>query len=367
MDYLAGKGELRDLIRKVEKEERLGFAEGVRLMNSKDILALGYMASIIRERKNGQRTHFIVNRHINPTNVCLNLCHFCAYGVKKEDPRAFSLALEEIERAAAQAAQEQAREIHIVGGLNPDLPFAYYVEMLERIKAVAPHTCIQAFTAVEIDFLAQQTGCSIAEVLERLRQAGLDSLPGGGAEVFAQRVRDKICPNKISGQRWLAVHETAHRLGLRTNATLLYGHIETVEERVEHLLRLRELQDRTGGFLAFVPLPFLPKNTALEGDMGAATTTGFEDLRMLATARILLDNFDHIKAFWIMLGPKLAQVALAFGVDDLDGTVVEERIMHAAGAETGQAMAKSSLVALIHKAGYQAVERDTLYRVVESY
>lgn len=367
MRSLFQSSELHDLIEKVEAGERLDFADGVRLMESRDILALGYMANWIREKKNGNKVYFIVNRHINHTNICVNLCKFCAYGVKKDDPRAFTLSLRDIEKAAQEAAHDGAAEVHIVGGLNPDLPFEYYLEMLKRVKAIHPEAELQAFTAVEIDYFSQITGKSVRDVLSELMQVGLSALPGGGAEVFSPRVREKICEKKISGERWLEIQETAHVLGLRTNATMLYAHIETTEERIDHLLKLRELQDRTGGFLAFIPLPFYPKNTALQGDMGVTSTTGFEDLRMLAVSRIMLDNFDHIKAFWIMLGPKLAQVSLNFGVDDLDGTVVEERIIHAAGAETEQGMAKRSLINLIEKAGRIAVERDTLYHVRRTY
>ncbi|GAB6174244.1 aminofutalosine synthase MqnE [Paradesulfitobacterium aromaticivorans] len=359
------ESELADIILKVEKGERLDFEAGIRLMTSNDILALGYMANIVRERKNGDKTYFIVNRHINHTNVCVNLCKFCAYGVKNEDPRAFTLSLQEVEEAAREVAGERISEIHIVGGLNSELPFEYYLEMLQRVKQILPEARIQAFTAVEIDYFTRITGLSTTQVLQELMQAGLDSLPGGGAEVFSSRVRAKICENKISGERWLEIHEAAHSLGMKTNGTILYAHIETPEERVDHLLRLRALQDKTGGFLAFVPFPFYPKNTKLEGSMGVESTTGFEDLRMLAVARILLDNFDHIKSFWMMLGPKLAQVSLAFGVDDLDGTVVEEKIIHAAGAETEQVMTKDALIKMIRKAGREPVERDTLYRVMQ--
>lgn len=367
MRSLFAHSDLSDLIEKVGNGERLDFEEGVRLMQSRDILALGYMANLVRERKNGDTTYFLVNRHINHTNICVNLCKFCAYGVKKEDPEAFTLSLEEIEAVTRKAAGGNISEIHIVGGLNPELPFGYYLEMLRRVKGILPEACLQAFTAVEIDYFAQITGLTVNEVLRELMQAGLDSLPGGGAEVFSPRVRAKICEKKISGERWLEIQEEAHKLGMRTNATMLYGHVENIEERIEHLLQLRALQDKTGGFLAFIPLPFYPKNTQLEGNMGVTSTTGFEDLKMLSVARILLDNFDHIKSFWIMLGPKLAQVSLNFGVDDLDGTVVEERIIHAAGAETGQVMTKKALINLIQKAGRHPVERDTLYRVRKSY
>ncbi|CAA7601742.1 7,8-didemethyl-8-hydroxy-5-deazariboflavin synthase [Acididesulfobacillus acetoxydans] len=367
MDRLFARSELADLIEKVERGVRLDFDEGVRLMKSKDILALGCMANLVRERKNADTTYFIVNRHINHTNVCVNLCKFCAYGVREGDPEAFTLSLEEIESAARKAAAENVSEVHVVGGLNPALPFDYYLEILRRIKRILPDVCLQAFTAVEVDYFTQITGLSVAQVLRELMQAGLDSLPGGGAEVFSPRVRALICEKKISGERWLEIQAEAHRLGMRTNATMLYGHVENAEERIDHLLQLRKLQDQTHGFLTFIPLPFYPKNTQLEGNMGVGSTTGFEDLRMLAAARIFLDNFDHIKSFWIMLGPKLAQVSLSFGVDDLDGTVVEERIIHAAGAETGQVMAKETLIRLIQKAGRTPVERDTLYRVRKSY
>jgi aminodeoxyfutalosine synthase len=361
------QSDLQDLIQRVKRGERLDFEAGVRLLESKDLLALGYMANLVRERKNGNKAYFIVNRHINHTNVCVNLCRFCAYGVPKEDGRAFTLTLAEIEEKAGQAAAENISEIHVVGGLNPELNYDYYLQMLQSIKRVLPHVRLQAFTAVEIDYFTRMTGYPLKRVLTDLRAVGLDSLPGGGAEIFSARVRNIICPQKISGERWLEIHETAHRLGMRTNATILYGHVESAGERIEHLLKLRELQDKTAGFLAFIPLPFSPGNTQMEGSAGAGNTTGLEDLKMLAVSRILLDNFNHIKAFWIMLGPGLAQVSLHFGVDDLDGTVVEERIIHATGVQTGQAMSKKTLVNLIQKAGRVAVERDTLYQVLESY
>ncbi len=361
MSVFFSASELQDLIYQVERRERLDLEAGIRLMQSNDLLALGYMANLVRERKNGNKTYFIVNRHINLTNICENLCHFCAYGVKKEDVRAFTLSLEEIEKAVSEAALENISEIHIVGGLNPELPYEYYLEMLKRVKKILPQVCLQAFTAVEIDYFTRITGYSLTQVLTDLRQAGLDSLPGGGAEIFSPRVRTKICEKKVSGERWLEIQEAAHRLGMRTNATMLYGHIETVEKRIDHLINLRKLQDRTAGFLTFMPLPFYPKNTEMEGYLGVGDTTGFEDLKMLAVSRILLDNIDHIETSWRMLGYKLAQVSLAFGVDDLDGTVVEE---HAAGSETGQAMSKKAIVELIQKAGRDPLERDTLYQCI---
>ncbi len=364
MTHLFTDSELSDIISKVEQGERLSRDDGIRLMNSKDLLAIGYMADSVRKKKNGDYAYFIVNRHVNHTNICANLCKLCAFGKKAEDPGAYTMTIEEIEEKAKACKGQRISEFHIVGGLNPELKLAYFEDMLRRVKNIMPDTIIQAFTAVEIDYFAQSENLSVEQVIKRLMDAGLDSLPGGGAEVFSSRVREKVCEKKISGDRWLEVHETAHRLGMRTNATMLYGHVETAEERVDHLLKLRELQDRTGGFLTFIPLAFHPKNTALE-ELNISRTTGYDDLKTLAIARLMLDNFDHIKAYWVMLGPKIAQVSLAFGVDDIDGTVVEERITHAAGAEAGQSMTKADLVNMIKAAGRKPAERDTLYTVLE--
>ncbi|MCG9966470.1 aminofutalosine synthase MqnE [Pelotomaculum terephthalicicum JT] len=357
-------GELADLERKILAGERLSRADGVRLYQAKDLLAVGRLADLVRRRKNGDKAYFIVNRHINHTNVCENLCKLCAFGLEAGHPRAYTLSLDEIEAKALASAGERISEIHIVGGLNPDLKMDYYVEMLRRIRRALPDVMIQSFTAVEVDYLARVHNMPVEEVLAVLREAGLDSLPGGGAEIFSPRVRKLICPRKISGERWLEVHLAAHKLGMRTNATMLYGHVETAEERVDHLVRLREAQDISGGFLTFIPLAFHPQNTGLE-PQSVSGTTGFDDLKALAVARLMLDNFDHIKAFWIMIGPKLAQVSLTFGVDDLDGTVVEEKIAHDAGAATGQFMSKAELVKMIRAAGRKPVERDTLYNVIE--
>lgn len=364
MNSLVAMSELKDLVEKVEQGERLTREDGIRLMESSDLLTIGYMADLVRRKKNGDYAYFIVNRHINHTNICDNLCKLCAFAKKPEDPDAYTMKLEEVEAKAIECTGQGVSEIHIVGGLNPELKLEYFEDMLKRVRRALPEVVIQAFTAVEIDYFASTEGLTVEEVLRRLIDAGLDSLPGGGAEVFSQRVRDKICEKKISGERWLEVHEAAHRLGMRTNATMLYGHIETVEERIDHFVRLRELQDRSGGFLAFIPLAFHPKNTGLEG-AGLSRSTGYDDLKVLAIARLMLDNFDHIKAFWIMIGPKVAQVSLAFGVDDIDGTVVEERITHAAGADTDQALTKQQLVKMVKAAGRIPVERDTLYNILE--
>lgn len=355
---------LLDIVEKVEKGERLSHEDGIRLMESNELLIIGYMADLVRKRKNGDYAYFIVNRHINHTNICANLCKLCAFGKKAEDPEAYTMELDEVEAKAIECRDQKISEVHIVGGLNPDLKLSYFEEMLKRVRRALPDVVIKAFTAVEIDYFARTENLSVDEVLRSLMKAGLDSLPGGGAEIFSQRVRDKICEKKISGDRWLEVHESAHKLGMKTNATMLYGHVETVEERIDHLVKLRELQDRTGGFLAFIPLAFHPQNTGLEG-MNLSRTTGYEDLKVLAIARLMLDNFDHIKAYWIMIGPKLAQVSLAFGVDDIDGTVVEERITHAAGADTGQSLTKNQLVKMIKAAGRLPAERDTLYKILK--
>ena len=356
---------LLDILDKVEKSERLSREDGIRLMDSNEILLIGYMADLVRKRKNGDKAYFIVNRHINHTNICENLCKFCAFGVKADAPGAYTMSLEEIEQKVMEHKDQEISEIHIVGGLNPDLSLDYFLEMMRRVRKILPNVVVQSFTAVEIDYFAKVGGVSAEDVLKRLKEAGLDSLPGGGAEIFAPRIREKLCEKKISGERWLEIHGIAHGLGMRTNATMLYGHIETTAERIDHMLQLRQLQDRTGGFLTFIPLAFHPQNTQLEEEMAKTKTTGYDDLKVLAVGRLMLDNFDHVKAFWIYIGPKLAQVSLSFGVDDLDGTVLEEKISHSAGANTGQFITKSELVKMIKAAGKIPIERDTLYNVIE--
>lgn len=364
MNKLFADSELFDIVEKVEKGERLNREDGIRLMKSNELLTMGYMADLVRKRKNGDYAYFIVNRHINHTNICDNLCKLCAFGKKPEDPEAYTMTIEEVEAKAIECKNQHISEVHIVGGLNPELTLSYFEEMIRRVRKALPDVVIQAFTAVEIDYFAKTENISVEEVLRRLMDAGLESMPGGGAEVFSERVREKICDKKISGDRWLEVHETAHKLGMKTNATMLYGHIETAEERIDHFIKLRELQDRTGGFLTFIPLAFHPKKTELENEQ-ISRTTGYEDLKVLAIARLMLDNFDHIKAYWVMIGPKLAQVSLAFGVDDIDGTVVEEKITHAAGADAGQSMTKQELIKMIKAAGRIPAERDTLYKILE--
>jgi aminodeoxyfutalosine synthase len=362
---LAARSGLDAVWRKVEAATRLDAGDAAALLESPDILALGAMADFARARAVGDEVYFISNRHINHTNVCRNRCLFCAFSHDEGDADAYTLTVDEIVAKARETLAEGGiSEIHIVGGEHPDLPFDYYLEMMRALRALAPGVHIQAFTASEIAHFSKISGKTVAEVLRELKEAGLGSLPGGGAEVFSGRVRDLICERKISGQRWLDVMRAAHGVGLKSNATMLYGHVETPAELADHMIRLRELQDDTGGFNAFIPLSFQPANTGLSELPGP---TGVDDLKMLAVGRLVLDNFRHIKAFWINVGLKLAQVSLVFGVNDLDGTVVEEKISHAAGVDTGQELTRAELVRVIRAAGRVPVERDTLYNVVRRY
>jgi len=355
---------LQSLAEKVLAGERLTFEDGVALYQSNDLLALGWLANYVRERRHGKRTYFNVNRHINPTNVCVASCKLCAFGRKPDAPGAYTMALEEAFRIAGENWTEAVTEFHIVGGLHPDLPFEYYLDLLRGLKERFPSVHLKAFTAVEIGYYAHIAQLPIREVLVRLKEAGLGSLPGGGAEIFAPAVRRVICDHKIGAHAWLKIHRTAHDLGLHSNATMLYGHIESAEDRVDHLLQLRGLQDETRGFLTFIPLAFHTPNTELGKLVEHHETTGFMDLKNVAVARLLLDNFPHIKAYWVMMTPRVAQVALKFGADDLDGTVVEEKIYHDAGSTSPQAMTRQQIIRLIREAGHEPFERDTLYRPV---
>jgi aminodeoxyfutalosine synthase len=352
---------LKQINDKVLAGKRLNRNDGISLFKSNDLLALGRMATHVAQQKNGNRVYFVQNMHINPTNICVNRCKFCAFSRSKGEPGAYEMTIDDILNKA-RGAGNGVRELHIVSGLHPDLPFVWYLEMLRALKQSFPKLHLKAFTAVEIDYLAKLSGLSVIDTLKQLRDAGLGSLPGGGAEIFNTAIRNTLCAEKISGDRWLEVIEAAHNIGLKSNATMLYGHIETYEHRIDHLLRLRELQDRTGGFQAFIPLSFHSQNTEIKKN---AYTTGFDDLKTLAISRLILDNFDHIKAYWVMLGEKIAQVSLNFGVDDLDGTVVEERITKAAGGTTDGIMTRDDIVHLIKQAGRTPVERDTVYNVVK--
>jgi len=346
---------------KVFGHQRLSFDDAVALYRSSDILAMGWLANHVRERMHGDVTYFNVNRHINPTNVCVAACRLCAFGRKKDAPGAYTMALEEAFATAASGYSEAVTEFHIVGGLHPDLPFQYYLDLISGLKERFPQVHLKALTMVEIAFLSKRAKLSIEETLRQLKQAGLDSLPGGGAEIFNDRVRRVICDHKIDGEQWLETARTAHRIGLKSNATMLYGHIENEEDRADHLLRLRALQDETHGFQTFIPLAFHPANTPLRH---LFTTTGFMDLKQIAISRLVLDNFPHIKAYWQMMSPKIAQISLRFGADDIDGTVIEEKIYHDAGATTPQGMRRAELERLIREAGREPVERDTMYRPV---
>ncbi len=362
---LSGMSTLATIAEKVHAGERLSEADALALYASNDLLALGALAALVNQQKNGTNVYFNVNRHINPTNICVNRCAFCAFSRTADADDAYTLALDQMVARAVAASAEGATEVHLVGGLHPDLPFAFYLELLQKIRKAAPSLHIKAFTAVEIDYFARISTQTIEQVLKQLLEAGLGSLPGGGAEILVEEVRQKICPEKISGQRWLEVHRLAHQAGLKTNATMLYGHVESPADRVRHMTLLRELQDETGGFQVFIPLAWQPENSPLK--LETKGTSGLDDLKTLAIARLYLDNFQHIKAYWIMLGEKIAQVALAFGVDDLDGTVVEEKIGHDAGASSPQSLSLERLIRLIKVAGKTPVERDTLYRPLRSF
>ena len=360
-DFQTDDQRLLAIREKVQAGERLNAQDALSLYRSPDILAVGWLANLVRERLHGDRTYFNVNRHINPTNVCVAACRLCAFGRKKDAPGAYTMALDEAFETAASGYSEAVTEFHIVGGLHPDLPLQYFLDLISGLKVRFPQVHLKAFTMVEIAYLARRAKLSNEETLRRFKQAGLDSLPGGGAEIFADRVRHIICDHKIDGEEWLETARMAHKLGLRSNATMLYGHVENDEDRADHLLKLRALQDDTGGFQTFIPLAFHPDNTALRH---LPSTTGMLDIRNIAISRLVLDNFPHVKAYWQMLTPKIAQIALRFGADDIDGTVIEEKIYHDAGATTPQGMRRQELMRLISEAGREPVERDTLYRPV---
>jgi len=353
--------QLSVIAQKVLAQERLSFEDGVKLYRSSDILAIGWLANNVRERLWGNTTFFNVNRHINPTNVCVAACRLCAFGKKKDMAGSYTMALEEAWQTAASGYTEAVTEFHIVGGLHPDLPFQYFLDLISGLKRRFPQVHLKAFTMVEIAFLAKRARLTIAQALEQLKLAGVDSLPGGGAEIFNDRVRRVICDHKIDGDQWLDVARSAHEIGLKSNCTMLYGHVENEEDRVDHLVRLRDLQDQTHGFQTFIPLAFHPDNTPLQH---LPKTTGMLDIKQIAIGRLMLDNIPHIKAYWQMLTPKIAQISLRFGADDLDGTVIEEKIYHDAGATTPQGMRRQELERLIREAGRIPVERDTLYRPV---
>jgi aminodeoxyfutalosine synthase len=363
--------------------KRLTPADALTLYESDDIFTIGRLANHVAFSKNGNNAYFIRNHHINPTNICVNRCKFCAFSRSKGEKGAYELSIREIvkklrAKSTEVISQESGvrkerpspiphppspfTEVHIVGGLHPDWSFDYYIELLKTIKKTFPDLHIKAFTAVEIDYFAKISGLSLKKTLLSLKDADLETMPGGGAEILTSQIRHRICPEKITGRRWLKIMEIAHDAGIKTNATMLYGHLENYKHRIEHMLKLRNLQDKTGGFQAFIPLAFHPMNTKIEG---AQYTSGIDDLKTVAISRLFLDNFPHIKAYWIMLGEKIAQLALMFGADDLDGTIIEEKITHSAGGLSGVALTKSQLINMIEKAGKVPVERDSFYRSIQ--
>jgi aminodeoxyfutalosine synthase len=356
---------LAEIDEKLQAGERLTFDDGVRLFDAPDLLAVGWLANREREKRHAARTYFNYNLRLEPTNVCEASCLFCSFArLKPGMPEAYTMSLEQAWDKLRQRADQPITELHIVNGLNPDLPFEYYTDLLRGFKAIRPGIHLKCFTAVEIAFFADLYRMTDEQVLRELTDAGLDSLPGGGAEIFAERVRKKICHDKCGADRYLDIHRLAHGMGLRTNVTMLYGHIETMAERIDHMQRARALQDETGGFQAFIPLAFHPDNNQMRK---LPPPTGTDTLRVHAVSRLMLDNIPHIKAFWIATSVELAQTSLWFGVDDLDGTVQEEKIYHMAGSSTPEGMTTAALTRLVRAAGREPLERDTLYNIVNRF
>jgi len=364
MNYTLIPRELRPVAEKIEARQRISEADALALYGSHDLNALGIMANAVREQKNGNYATYIINRYINYSNVCVLSCQFCAFAAKKRDAHAFEHAIDEIISAISESLRFGITEVHMVGGLHPTLKEDWYLKLLREIRALDPDLHIKAFTAIEVRHLAQRIFRKpIRETLELLREAGLDSMTGGGAEIFDATVRDQICRGKETAAEWLDVHRTWHKMGGRTTCTMLYGHIETLAHRVDHLRQLRELQNETGGFTGFVPFAFEPHATALAHVKPASAV---EQLRNLAVSRIYLDNIDHLTAYWVSMGLPLAQVALSYGVDDLHGTIIEEKIFHMAGATTPQEQTVASLERVICEAGRVPAQRDSLYRRISS-
>ncbi|HZT60489.1 MAG TPA: aminofutalosine synthase MqnE [Pyrinomonadaceae bacterium] len=355
---------LNELAPKIEAGERLSFEDGVALFQTDDVPALGRLADSVRRKLHGRVTYYNVNRHFNPTNVCYADCKFCGFFRTPRQPDAYTHNIEDSLRIAGEAVREGATELHIVGGLNTKLPFSYFTDLLSSLKSKYPQLHLKAWTMVELDHFARFYKMSDEDVIEQLKAAGMDSCPGGGAEIFREPTRSMICAHKTDGARWLELSGKCHAAGLKTNATMLYGHIESVEDRVDHFVRLREQQDRSGGFQCFIPLAFYPPGTQLSHLPGPS---GVDSLKTMAVARLMLDNFPHIKSYWVMLGKRLAQVALHFGANDLDGTITEGGELtesYSVEANNEVKMSKHEIVALIEDAGLEAVERDTLYNKV---
>lgn len=355
---------LEGIYEKLIKEKRVNLEDGLELLKTKNILGLGYLANERRRIMTGEQVFFNNNAHINYSNVCKVRCGLCAFAKDLGDKGAYTLTVEEIVDKAGRYADQGVTEIHIVGGIHPELPFSYYLDMIKGIKERAPQVSLKAFTAAEYDYFSQIENAPVAEILKIFKDAGLSFIPGGGAENFSQRVRDIICPGKLSGKRWLEIHRTAHQLKIPTNANILYGLIETDQELIEHLLALRELQDETQGFYALIPTAFHPKNTKFEN---VTQASALRTLKVIAVARLILDNFRYIKAYWVSSSPQVAQMALSFGANDLDGVVREENIYHTAGATSPQMQTEQQLIQMIHEAGLEAVERDTYYNILKKH
>ena len=361
MNFLLERSELRDVYEKVSSGERISEAEALRLFQTKDLNALGAIADLVRERKVGNRASYLINRYINYSNYCILSCQFCAFARKKRDADGFQHSVEEMVEMARQALPLGITELHIVGGLHPSLPFTYYTGLLRALKQVDSRLQLKCFTAIEILHLAWLARKSVEQILVELRDAGLDSLTGGGAEIFRPEVRSAIAKGKESAEEYLAVHRAWHTLGGRSTCTMLFGHVETLADRVDHLRQLRALQDETRGFTGFVPLAYQPENNRIPI---ATAPTGFDSLRTLAVSRIYLDNFDHITAYWVGLGLKLAQIALSYGADDLHGTIIEEKIFHMAGAVSPQSQTEAAMIQAIREAGRIPVQRNTFYETI---
>jgi aminodeoxyfutalosine synthase len=358
--YLERSG-LGGIAAKVLAGERLDRVDGLALCRHPDLLAIGVLANHARESRHGNIAYYIVNQHINHTNVCVAGCKFCAFYRTARQPDAYVLSPQDVERRMLEHIGQPIREIHMVGGINPALPFAYYTEIIRTMKRVRPEVHVKAFTMVEIAAMAENFGMTVEQVLLGLKDAGLGSIPGGGAEILTDHAHQVLFKGKIDHRAWIEIAMTAHRLGLRSNATMMFGHVETLEERIDHMILLREAQDETAGFMAFIPLAFHPENTRLAH---LPKPSAAEELRMLAVGRLMLDNFPHVKAYWIMMTPRVAQAGLHFGADDLDGTVVTEEIYHQAGSTSPQMVSTRQLITLIEEAGRVPVERDTLYNPV---
>ena len=355
--------ELLPIVAKVELGERLSFEDGLRLYQTPDLTGVGALAHAVRLRLNGRRAYYVVSRRLSYTNVCVTHCQFCAFQARPGEPRAYTLSADDVIRELEKPGNAGVRELHMTAGNNPGLKIDYFEDLFRRVKARFPDLHLKVFTMVEIAFYARVSGLSVEAFLDRCMAAGLESCPGGGAEIFDSEIRRRICIGKKDAETWLRVAEICHRRGLPTNCTMLYGHVEEPRHRVDHLLRLRELQDRTQGFLAYIPLAYQPGDNELGRSCALEETTGVQDLREVAVARLLLDNVPHVKAYWAMITEGLAQIGLSYGADDLDGTLVEEEIAHQAGAHTPQGLAKGALERLIREAGFEPMKRDNGYQV----